>query len=586
MNSILLTTGRTQARRLISNGSYLRSLKQRKQFSSNSSKSNQQTNQQPKQQSNQQAANQTVQQSSSSRTVTYASIAIGSLLSGYLLYNSLGGKSKSKITPPPTDDKQPPKQIDDLPEQIEYLIIGGGSAAFSALRSIRANQPLSKVIVVSEENDYPYMKPPLSKELWFAEPELRKEHKFRQWNDKERSLYYAHEEFYFNLKQLNESQTGGVTVLRGSKVVKLDPYDQYVILDNGQTLNYGKCLIATGSKSITSDLEKNASDDVRKRIVKFGRIADFSRLDKLVEQNKSIVLVGSEFLASELACALSKRSKGDVIQVMESKGSLTTILPEFLSEWTSKCLKEEGIKQLTSTQVKSTEFKNNQVVLHLSNGEQIKTDYLIIDNGAQPNTELARTSGLEICPLTGGLVANAELQIRTNLWAAGDVVSFYDEKLGRRRNPHHDNALVTGRLAGDNMSGGHKVFWHQPIIWSDLGPKIGLEAVGLIDSTLPTISVFTKPEKQQQQDDASNKESNPANELAVKLPNKSDDYYKGVVFYIKEGIVVGVLLWNVFSKTSLARRVISENKSYEDLSELAKLFELHKPEFENIDEQN
>lgn len=48
---------------------------------------------------------------------------------------------------------------------------------------------------------------------------------------------------------------------------------------------------------------------------------------------------------------------------------------------------------------------------------------------------------------------------------AGDVASFYDVKLGRRRVEHHDHAIVSGRLAGENMTGGGKSYWHQSMFW-------------------------------------------------------------------------------------------------------------------------
>lgn len=577
MNSILQLS-RSNLRRFIINGTYLKpnnhhNLIKRKNFSSKDSnvKSNQNSNQPPKQTPESTTNN--------GRNVAIAGAVITSLLGGYYLLNS---SKKSKAVTKADKKDVTPKLIDDLPEEIEYLIIGGGSSAFAALRSIRAIHSKSKVIMISNDNHYPYMRPPLSKEMWFAEPDLQKQLKFRQWNDKERSLFYAEDEFYFNLKQLNETETGGSCVIRGHEVVKIDPYDQFVILDNGQTLKYGKCLLATGAKPIKSKIEEEANEQVKSRILSFKGIDDFKKVHSLVEQNKSFALIGAEFVASELACSLTRKTKGDVVQIMESEGNLLSVLPDYLGEWTSKCLKSEGIKQLTSTQVKSTDFKNNQVILNLSNGEQVKTDYLIIDNGVKPNTDLAKTSGLEVCPLTGGYLVNSELQARTNLWVAGDVASYYDERLGRRLSTYHDNALITGRLAGENMSGRKKIFYHQPIIWSDLGPKVGFEGIGLIDSRLPTIAVFTKPEKEESSSDA--KKDEPEDQLAVKLPNKADDFHKGVVFYLKEGVVVGILMWNIFSKTMLARRIINENKTYEDLSELAKLFELHKNDFEDLED--
>lgn len=75
---------------------------------------------------------------------------------------------------------------------------------------------------------------------------------------------------------------------------------------------------------------------------------------------------------------------------------------------------------------------------------------------------------------------------------AGDAACFYDLKLGRRRIEHHDHAVVSGRLAGENMAGAGKPYWHQSMFWSDLGPEVGYEAIGIIDSSLPTVGVFAK----------------------------------------------------------------------------------------------
>ena len=51
------------------------------------------------------------------------------------------------------------------------------------------------------------------------------------------------------------------------------------------------------------------------------------------------------------------------------------------------------------------------------------------------------------------------------LLQAGDASCFYDPKLGRRRVEHHDHAVVSGRLAGENMTGGQKLYTHQSMFW-------------------------------------------------------------------------------------------------------------------------
>jgi programmed cell death 8 (apoptosis-inducing factor) len=106
------------------------------------------------------------------------------------------------------------------------------------------------------------------------------------------------------------------------------------------------------------------------------------------------------------------------------------------------------------------------------------------------------------------------------------------------------------------------------MLWSDLGQEIGFEAVGRVDSQLTSVGVFAKSPD------------------ATVTSAKPDNYEKGVVFYTdKSEVVVGVLMWNIFNHMSLARKVIRESKKFDDLTEVAKLFELYdKPDEEAKEE--
>lgn len=99
----------------------------------------------------------------------------------------------------------------------------------------------------------------------------------------------------------------------------------------------------------------------------------------------------------------------------------------------------------------------------------IDADHIITAIGISPNTQLARKANLEIDPTNGGILVNAELEARTNVFVAGDVASFYDGVLGRRRVEHHDHAILSGRVAGKNMTGAHRPYTQQSMFWSDLG---------------------------------------------------------------------------------------------------------------------
>ncbi|CAG2064473.1 unnamed protein product, partial [Timema podura] len=136
----------------------------------------------------------------------------------------------------------------DIPNEIPYLLIGGGTASFSAFRAIKSIDPTAKVLVITNDGFYPYMRPPLSKEMWFNEdPGSTKQLHFKQWNGTERSIFYEPEDFYAQCKGLKEQANGGVAVARGWSIKKLDVYERKAYLDDGYEIHYDKCLLATGT---------------------------------------------------------------------------------------------------------------------------------------------------------------------------------------------------------------------------------------------------------------------------------------------------------------------------------------------------
>lgn len=119
-----------------------------------------------------------------------------------------------------------------------------------------------------------------------------------------------------------------------------------------------------------------------------------------------------------------------------------------------------------------------------------------------------------------------------------------------------------------------KPYKHQSMFWSDLGSKIGYEALGIVDATLPTVSVFAK--KSPESSTPSKTESEATKSTKQPETNDgSDDFSKGVVFYLRDKKIVGIVLWNVFNRINTARALLSQDKVYDDLNEVAKLFDIH-----------
>ncbi|KAM9846320.1 apoptosis-inducing factor 1, mitochondrial isoform 5-T5 [Aulostomus maculatus] len=481
-----------------------------------------------------------------------------------------------------------------VPSHVPYLLIGGGTASFAAARSIRARDPGAKVLIVTDEPDLPYMRPPLSKELWFSDdPSVTETLRFKQWNGKERSVYFQPPSFYISAEELGSAGNGGVAVLTGKKVVHMDVRGNKVKLDDETEIAYDKCLIATGGVPRNLQVIERAGEEVMKRTTLFRKIEDFKALDKVSRNIQSITIVGGGFLGSELACALGRRSNEsslEVIQMFPEKGNMGKVLPEYLSNWTTEKVKREGVKVVSEALVKSVTYKDDRLEIKLKDGRLMKTDHIVAAVGLEPNVDLAKSAGLEVDSDFGGYRVNAELQARSNIWVAGDAACFYDIRLGRRRVEHHDHAVVSGRLAGENMTGASKPYWHQSMFWSDLGPDVGYEAIGIVDSSLPTVGVFAKATDKDTPKAATEKSgtgirseseteevaSSPvaSSTLAPAVPH-NDDYGKGVIFYLRDKVVVGIILWNVFNRMPVARKIIKDGEEHADLNEVAKLFNIH-----------
>ena len=456
------------------------------------------------------------------------------------------------------------KSPNGIPEAVTYLIVGGGTAAFGAYRSIKATDPTAKILIISEEKATPYMRPPLTKELWYFEKNHKSEGEFmfKSFSGRERNLYFEKEAFYTPVDSIEFNDKGGIAVLKGVKVAQLIPNENQVKLEDGRLIKYEKCLLATGGRPKVPKAFEHLKDDPR--VTTFRNVQDFQHLEGRIKsgQAKSVVIVGGGFLGTELASSLGIFAKDtkdidlSVSQILPEKGHLAKILPPYLSKWATKTLVRDGVQVHTESSVISaaqSTNNNNQIELRLDSSQDvIKADHVVLAVGIDPATELAEDAGLPIDPIYGGFEVDEELKAFRDVYVAGDAASFLHSQHGRIRHEHHDNALVTGKIAGLNMTGEHKTVNVNPLFWSDLGNDVGLEGTGRIDSSLETVGVYAKTDK-------------------------DNEYVKGVVFYKDaQDVVVGVLMWNVFNHMSTARRIVNEHRKYEDLMEVAKLFNLYR----------
>jgi NADPH-dependent 2,4-dienoyl-CoA reductase/sulfur reductase-like enzyme len=161
-------------------------------------------------------------------------------------------------------------------------------------------------------------------------------------------------------------------------------------------------------------------------------------------------------------------------------------------------------------------------------GDQVTVDSVVAGIGITPNVTLATNAGLQ---LDDGIPVDERLRATyDHVYAAGDVARFYNPALGKRiRVEHEDNALTMGRAAGRSMAGDETPYTHLPFFYSDLF-DLGYEAVGEMD---------------------------PQTEVVADWKEK---FRTGVIYYVSDRKVRGVLLWNVWGQVDAARQLIGESE--------------------------
>ena len=305
----------------------------------------------------------------------------------------------------------------------------------------------------------------------------------------------------------------------GREATKLNPTSKRVRDDHGDEYTYDKLLIATGG----SPIHLPFGDD---HIIYFRTLQDFERLRALVERKERFLVIGASFIGSEIAAALKMQGR-KVSVVFKGHSIGEKVYPPDLSQYINGFYKKKGVELFPGDTLISLEETNGGLLASTQGGQAFKVDGVVAGLGIRPNMELAKFAGLKI---EDGIVVDDRLYTSApDIFAAGDVAMFPHPTLGRLlRVEHEDNALMMGKQAGRNMAGAGEAYNHTPYFYSDMF-EMGYEAVGELSSKLEMFSDWQEPFK------------------------------KGVIYYLKDGRVRGVLLWNVWEKLKEATALMGES---------------------------
>jgi len=380
--------------------------------------------------------------------------------------------------------------------EYDYLLVGGGMAADSAARGIREVDSDGTIGLISSEETEPYERPFLSKVLWASSDE---EGLFR------------------------DTAALGVTLHLGRQAVSIDRSSRTVRDDGGTVYRYGKLLLATGG----TPRRLKGSDE---GVLYYRSLAHYRRLRELTaEPGQEVLIIGGGYIGAELAAALVQAQQ-EVTMAFPEEGIMERLLPEDLSAFVSDYYRERGVKLLNGQLVESVvRTAAGRKLVTFTDGSTLEADVVVAGLGIIPDTRLADEAGLETAD---GIRVNATLQTSDpDIYAAGDAAAIHSGMLNRwRRVEHEENANLTGFFAGQAMAGEPQEYTHLPMFYSDLF-DLGFEGAGIADSSLETVSEW---------DGAT--------------------FGSGTIWYLEEGIPVGVIMWNRWGKLEEARERISRGE--------------------------
>ncbi|MEU9173792.1 FAD-dependent oxidoreductase [Streptomyces sp. NPDC048420] len=341
-----------------------------------------------------------------------------------------------------------------------FVIVGGGLAGAKAAETLRTEGFTGRVILICDERDHPYERPPLSKGYLLGK--------------EERDSVFVHEPAWYarNDIELHLGETVDA-IDRTAKTVRFG--------EDGTAVRYDKLLLATGSEPRRLDIPGTDLAGVHH----LRRLAHAERLKGVLatlgRDNGHLVIAGAGWIGLEVAAAA--REYGAEVTVVEPLSTpLYSVLGPELGNVFAELHRERGVRFHFGARLTEIVGQDGMVLAaRTDDGEEHPAHDVLAAVGAAPRTALAEAAGLEIADRAhgGGIVVDERLRTSDpDIHAAGDVASFHHTLFDTRlRVEHWANALNGGPAAARAMLGQELAYDRVPYFFSDQY-DVGMEYSG------------------------------------------------------------------------------------------------------------
>nr|WP_145488332.1 MULTISPECIES: FAD-dependent oxidoreductase [Streptomyces] len=331
-----------------------------------------------------------------------------------------------------------------------FVIVGGGLAGAKAAETLRAEGFTGRVILICDERDHPYERPPLSKGFLLGK--------------EEREGVFVHEPAWYARNDIELHL--GQSVDRVDRTAKTVRYG-----DDGTLVRYDKLLLCTGAEPRRLDIPGTDLAGVHH----LRRLAHAERLKgvlaSLGRDNGHLVIAGAGWIGLEVAAAA--REYGAEVTVIEPEPTpLHGVLGPELGNVFAQLHSGHGVRFQFGRRLTEIIGQDGMVLaVRTDDGEEHPAHDVLAAIGALPRAALAEAAGLETADRAhgGGIVVDERLRTSDpDIYAAGDVAAFPLELFGTRiRVEHWANALNGGPAAARSMLGQDAVYDRVPYFFTD-----------------------------------------------------------------------------------------------------------------------
>ena len=329
------------------------------------------------------------------------------------------------------------------------VIVGASHAGTSLAMQLRREGWQGKIKLIGGENELPYHRPPVSKDLLAGKKDIDQ----------------------IRLRPEKVFQDNEIELLLGRTVTEINTKQELVRV-NDEDINFEKLAICTGARP--RKLELGGEED---RIFYLRDHNDALRVRARIAANQRVIVIGGGYIGLESAAVL--QAQGVDVIVLEREGRiLQRVTSESMSKFMSKLHQDQGVSIKTDVQIESITTLGDEQLVHCNGGQTFSANFLIIGVGILPNTEFISDSEIEL--EAGSIVVDKFGQTSSsNIYAAGDC-TIHPSRVYERmlRLESVQNAHDQARVVAANICGKETIYDTVPWFWSDQY-SIKLQMAGL-----------------------------------------------------------------------------------------------------------